>query len=265
MKKCPNNHDNPNNAKYCRICGYNFDNSFCGQFTNYWNTIVNFIIRVFNTIVNESRVYFTSIRYSTGFTPDMFPNISLAPCSVAKVDFKCKKGGVFMIILVIMFILFTSLSEQIGSLLLSTGMPIDYSYVVAPGVAFILFLIFLFKFFPFMQRVWKWFKYKMNADYIEQWAFMSYLYRIARKGKLGLFDKSKNDVTLRSQYDNLTKFDAEHILVEKKGKKGLFSTKKMRIIVPIRFERIEPFNNSIVKCHKGVEQFYYDVNGNKMK
>ena len=105
----------------------------------------------------------------------------------------------------------------------------------------------------------------MNADYIEYSAFMNNLYRIAKKGKLGLFDKSMNKVTMGSNYDNITKFDGEHILIEKNGKKGLFSMKKMGIIVPIRFDRIDGFKNSIVKCHKGTESYYYDVNGNKME
>ena len=94
-------------------------------------------------------------------------------------------------------------------------------------------ILFLFKLIPFILRLWKWIRYKINADYIEYSAFMQNLYRIAKKGKLGLFDKSKNTVTMGSNYDNITKFDGEHILIEKNGKKGLFSMKKLGIIVPI--------------------------------
>jgi len=91
MKRCPNNHDNPDNAKFCRICGYNFDNSFSCQLKNYWNTFISFATRIFNTMINESKAQFARMGRSSGFTPDMFPSINLSPCSVAKVDFQCKK------------------------------------------------------------------------------------------------------------------------------------------------------------------------------
>ena len=266
MKRCPNNHDNPDNAKFCRVCGYNFDNSFSSQLKNYWNTFVSFATRIFNTMINESKTRFASMGRSYGFTPDMFPSINLSPCSVAKVDFQCKKGIVFMVVLIALFLVVNSCQFEIERLLYhSWSGPSGMLYYVFPSILGILSILFLIKFIPFVRRLWKWFRYKMNADYIEYSAFMSNLYRIARKGKLGLFDKSKNTVTMESRYDNITKFDGGHILIEKNGKKGLFSMKKMGLIVPIRFDRIDAFKNSIVKCHKGAESYYYDVNGNKME
>ena len=266
MKRCPNNHDNPDNAKFCRVCGYNFDNSFSSQLKNYWNTFVSFATRIFNTMINESKTRFASMGRSSGFTLDMFPSINLSPCSVAKVDFQCKKGIVFMVVLIVLFIALKSYQYEFEELMYySWGWPSDMLYYVIPSVLGILIILFLIKFIPFLRRLWKLLRYKMNADYIEYSAFMNNLYRIARKGKLGLFDKSKNTVTVRSHYDNITKFDGEHILIEKNGKKGLFSMKKMGLIVPIRFDRIDAFKNSIVKCHKGTESYYYDVNGNKME
>lgn len=265
MKRCPKNHDNPDNAKFCRICGYNFDNSFSSQLKNYWNAFVSFATRIFNTMINESKARFASMGRSSGFTPDMFPSINLSPCSVAKVDFQCKKGVAFMAALIVLFVVLSSFEYQIRNLLKGMYVPSFVYYNVVPIILCILFVVFLFKFIPFIRRLWKWFRYKLNADYIEYSAFMSNLYRIARKGKLGLFDKSKNTVTMESRYDNITKFDGEHILIEKNGKKGLFSMKKMGLIVPIRFDRIDAFKNSIVKCHKGTESYYYDVNGNKME
>ena len=265
MKKCPKNHDNPDNAKFCRICGYNFDNSFSSQLKNYWNVFVSFATRIFNTMINEGKTRLTSMGHSSGFTPDMFPSINLSPCSVAKVDFQCKKGVVFMAVLIVLFVALSSFEYEIRNILEGMYAPSFVYYYTVPIILCILFVVFLFKFIPFLRRLWKWFRYKMNADYIEYSAFMNNLYRIAKKGKLGLFDKSMNKVTMGSNYDNITKFDGEHILIEKNGKKGLFSMKKMGIIVPIRFDRIDGFKNSIVKCHKGTESYYYDVNGNKME
>ena len=265
MKRCPKNHDNPDNAKFCRICGYNFDNSFSSQLKNYWNVFVSFATRIFNTMINEGKTRLTSMGHSSGFTPDMFPSINLSPCSVAKVDFQCKKGVVFMAVLIVLFVALSSFEYEIRNILEGMYAPSFVYYYTVPIILCILFVVFLFKFIPFLRRLWKWFRYKMNADYIEYSAFMNNLYRIAKKGKLGLFDKSMNKVTMGSNYDNITKFDGEHILIEKNGKKGLFSMKKMGIIVPIRFDRIDGFKNSIVKCHKGTESYYYDVNGNKME
>ena len=266
MKRCPNNHDNPDNAKFCRICGYNFDNSFSSQLKNFRNSFIAFATRIFSMMINECKARFASMGRSSGFTPDMFPSINLSPCSVAKVDFQCKKGVAFMVVLIVLFVALKSYQYEIEELMYySWGWPSDMLYYVIPSVLGILIILFLIKFIPFLRRLWKWFRYKINADYIEYSAFMNNLYRIAKKGKLGLFDKSKSTVTMGSHYDNITKFDGEHILIEKNGKKGLFSMKKMGIIVPIRFDRIDAFKNSIVKCHKGVESYYYDVNGNKME
>lgn len=264
MKRCPKNHDNPDNAKFCRICGYNFDNSFNSRLKNYWNTLISLVTRVFNTMINESKTRLASMRSSSGFTPDMFPCINLNPRSVAKVDFQCKKGIAFMAVLIVLFVALGLFSEKLGSLLYSAGMPYEISYGISPCVALLLFIIFLFKFIPFLRRINRWLKYRMNADYIEYSAFMGNFYRIAKKGKLGLFDKSINKVLMGSRYENITNFDSEHILIEKGGKKGLFSMKKMGLIVPIRFDRIEPFKNSIVKCHKGMSIVHYDINGNPM-
>lgn len=267
MKRCPNNHDNPDNAKFCRICGYNFDNSFSSQLKIYWNALVSFVTRIFNMMINEGKTRFASMGRSSGFTPDMFPSINLSPCSVAKVDFKIKKKSVIFMLLFFFLFLILAINETkiVNVLYYEMGFQsyLPWESVIATSI--VCFVIFLCLFIPFLCRLWKWLKYKMNADYIEYTAFMNNLYRIAKKGKLGLFDKSKNSVTMGSHYDNISKFDGEHILIEKNGKKGLFSMKKMGVIVPIRFDRIDAFKNSIVNCHKGTESYYYDINGNKME
>ena len=265
MKRCPKNHDNPDYAKFCRICGYNFDSRFGNQLKNYWNTIVSFVTRMFNTMINEIEIQRASLEHSSGFTPDKFPSINLSPCSVAKVDFQCKKGVVFMVVMIILFALFCTFKYEIMSLLYHVGIPYDICDMAVVSVNLVLIFAFLIKFIPFLRRVWRWIRYRKNADYIEYSAFMQSLFRIAKKEKLGLFDKRKHTVKMGSHYDNISKFDSEHILIEKGGKKGLFSMKQMGLIVPIRFDRIDVFKNSIVKCHKGETAYYYDVNGNRMK
>lgn len=269
MKTCPNNHDNPDNAKFCRICGYEFDNSFRSQLKNYLNSLVSYATRIFNMMMNESRARFASMGRSSGFTPDMFPSINLCPCSVVKVDFQCKKGYGAMVVLIVLFCAVSYFEYQIRNILYSIffGMSVPFWVYdnIVPIVQLVLSIIFLTKFIPFLRNAYRWIRYKMNADYIEYSVFMQNQYRIAKKGKLGLFDKRYNTVTMGSHYDNITKFDAEHILIERGGKCGLFSVKKMALIVPIRFDHIDAFKNAIVKCYNGGESYYYDVNGNKME
>lgn len=265
MKKCPNNHDNPNKAKFCRICGYNFDNSLKGQFQNNYKRFYTSIYGLFGKLFNVAKEYRNNLNYSSTFTPDVFPNIKFSPCSVVKINFNRGKGLIFMMVLVVLFVGLRVFEHDIWSLLDAFNWPSGVSYYVYFGVLWLLFFIFLFKFVPCLKRLWKWIAYKTNADYIESSAFIHGLYRIAKKGKLGLFDINKKSVIMGCHYDNVSIFDSAHILIDKNGKKGLFSINKMGMIVPIRFDRIEQFKNSIAQCHKGNESLYYDVNGNKMK
>lgn len=261
MKTCPNNHDNPNNAKFCRICGYSFNHSLRSQVMNNWNTVKSKI----SSTTGWLKKLFDS--RSSQFTPSLFPQINLSPSSVAGVDFKCKKGVVAMFVaLFLLFILWYFKRHRIVHLLFyRCGLP-DYLHTYVFSIVYSLIgILFLVKFFPFLKRVIQRLTYKLNADYIESLAFMQNTYRIAMNGKLGLFDRTKKRVLLKSQYDNITIFDSSHILIEKNGKKGLFSINKSKVIVPVLFDQIEPFRNSIVLCQRGANTTHYDINGNKMR
>lgn len=262
MKRCPNNHDNPDNAKFCRICGYNFDKSFNSQLRYYWNSFSLCMSGFKTKIINQIKGLFEN---PSVFTPDMFPNIRLSPSSVEKVTFNCQKGVPFIIASILLFLLLTYFKHEVYSLLDSLSVPYTISFYIVTSAIWLVCILFIIFFIPFLRRVWKFIAYKTCADYIESYAFVKSLYRIAKNGKLGLFDKNTNSVILGSRYTYIDKFDQDHILVEINEKKGLFSMKKRGMIVPIRFDRIDPFKNSIAKCTKGSDLFYYDVNGNKMK
>lgn len=267
MKKCPNNHDNPDNAKFCRICGCQFD--------------VNVVSRV-NKAVGK--------RGDDSFTLDVFSNIDLLPRSIVNVNFGIASSVVISITALLFFAL------------------LFIAYFASSEMGVLLLLIIVGLFLPIffsltLDRLRKRKIFNDNADYIETSPFMLNIYRIAKEGKLGLFDKSEKLVLLLSQYDDIatfywkyvilveaneckglfslkgnsfiiplnleydsiTKFDDELILVQKKGMKGLFSLNRMKVIIPLDFDHIEPFKNSILKCYKGAKAFYYDINGNKLK
>lgn len=259
MKKCPNNHDNPDNAKFCRICGYSFDNSFWGVVKNNWITFKSKAA----SFINGLKLISTR---SSCFTPSLFPCISLTPSSVVNIDFQCKKGLVTILVALFLFIALWYYRQRLEFILFYK---FSLPYILLPYLIPIFFMligiVFFVKFFPLLRSIIRWARYRLNVDYIESVVFMQNTYRVAKNGKLGLFDMHKKKVLLTCQYHNIIGFDSNHVLIEKNGKKGLYSMNKAKIIVPVLFDRIENFRNSIVKCQKGSMFSYYDVNGNKMK
>lgn len=253
MKKCPNNHDNPDNAKFCRLCGYRFYKSFSGSFKN-----------CCKSFCKKGLLLFNKDNFS-GFTPDSFPHIKLKPRSVEKIDFNFRNGLVFIGLMILLLFAFEYFNENINIFLSNLLMSSTIPYYIFLSIKGVVGVTVLFLILRLLRRLWKWLIFNMNADYIETTPFNQKIYRIARRGKLGLFDRTKNSVILKSRYDNLTMFDSEHIVLERNRKYGLFSVKKNAIIVPIRFNKINGFKNAIVKCYKGAEIYYYDVNGNRMK
>lgn len=125
-----------------------------------------------------------------------------------------------MVVLIALFLALNSSQFEIERLMYySWSGSSDMLYYVIPSFLGILSILFLINFIPFVRRLWKWFRFRMNADYIEYSMFMNHLYRIAKKGKLGLFDKSNNTVMMGSHYDRITKFDGEHIPLKRMGRR----------------------------------------------
>lgn len=262
MKKCPNNHENPDNAKFCRICGCQ---------------------------IHDTRKMPKNVDNQL-FTPDIFPDIKLLPCSVVNIDFEVSTylfGVVFSTVLSLLFLFAYLNTYEMGPLILL--------------LTFIFALIYCI--ILLLRKRNKRDVFNMNADYIEESPFIPNIYRIAKEGKLGLFNRGDNSVLLPSlytnitrfnethlllveqdkykglyslrsnvfiipfkkKYDSITKFDDDHILVRKNGMNGLFSLNKWKLIVPVEFNHIDSIKNSMVKCYKGTELSCYDVYGNRMK
>ena len=81
---------------------------------------------------------------------------------------------------------------------------------------------------------------------------------------MGLFDKSKNKVLLSSVYSNIEKFDKQHLLINKGNKKGLYSLTYHKIVVPVMYDSISQFVNSVTLATTQEIVCHYDVKGNKL-
>ena len=82
---------------------------------------------------------------------------------------------------------------------------------------------------------------------------------------MGLFDKNKKNVLLSSNYSNIEKFDNQHLLLSKGNKKGLYSLTYRRIIIPVMYDSISQFTNSVTSATTQGTEYHYDVKGNELQ
>lgn len=252
--QCPNpkcRADNPAGAKFCRKCGTAFTP------TNRYKQMVKLFFNKIFTISNRSNAGM--------FTLDTFRNISFQPVSVVKIRFVNR----FVVFLCVLFVAlwFATITGLIGDVLSQ----IDYwfykevfvyhQYIVELGCLAIAGLCALFILKWWIKKL----RYKLNADYIEGSFVNSDIVRIARKSRMGLFDKSKNKVLLPSSYSNIEKFDNQHLLISKGNKKGLYSLTYCRIIIPVMYDSISSFANSVTSATVQGTEHHYDVKGNELR
>lgn len=245
MIQCPNakcNAENPANAKFCRKCGTAFAPL---------NRYKRLIITVFAFNKNKTL---------EAFTLDVFRNISFQPVSIVQIRF-INRFVVFLCILFSSIIVFITSSIG-GSIIYDFDRDImDYIDDVAIGCSIIVAvcIIFIFK--------WQYrkFQYKLNADYIEDRFCGEEIVRIAKKSRMGLFNKSKNKVLLSSKYSNIEYFDNEHLLLIKSKQRGLYSLTYKKIIIPVQYDSIAKFINSVTTVTSQDIEYHYDVKGNKLR
>lgn len=252
--QCPNPEcraDNPANAKFCRKCGTAFTPA-----NRYKQMVKSFFNKIF-TISNSSNAGM--------FTLDTFCNISFQPVSVVKIRFVNR----FVVFLCVLFIAlwFATITGLTGNVLYEINslfyeeVFVYHQYIVELGCLAIAGLCTLF----ILKWLIKKLRYKLNADYIEGSFINSEIVRIARKSRMGLFDKSKNKVLLPSSYSNIEKFDNQHLLVSKGNKKGLYSLTYRKIIVPVMYDSISQFVNSVTSATTQGTEHHYDVKGNELR
>ena len=252
--QCPNPEcraDNPANAKFCRKCGTAFTpaNRYKQMVKSYFNKIF--------TMSGSSNAGM--------FTLDTFRNISFQPVSVVKIRFVNR----FVVFLCVLFVAlwFATITGLTGNVLYEIDswfyeeVFVYHQYVVEVGCLAIAGHCALFILKWWIKKL----RYKLNADYIEGNFINSEIVRIARKSRMGLFDKSKNKVLLSSLYSNIEKFDNQHLLISKGNKKGLYSLTYRKIIVPVMYDSISQFVNSVTSATIQGTEHHYDVKGNELR
>jgi len=135
----------------------------------------------------------------------------------------------------------------------------DTLYDIMPLSCIIFGIITLALLFSFIKKL----IFLANSSYIEK-SFTETLVRIAKRCKLGLFDTKNKKVRLYSRYDSIEKFDDNHLVITRNGKKGIFSILRKEIIVPVSFDTISPFSNSICSATVGTKIYHFDIKGNKL-
>ena len=252
--QCPNPEcraDNPAGAKFCRKCGTAFTPA-----NRYKQMVKSFFNKIF-TISNSSNAGM--------FTLDTFSNISFQPVSVVKIRFVNR----FVVFLCVLFVAlwFATITGLTGNVLYEINywfykdVFVYLQYIVELGCLAIAGLCALF----ILKWLIKKLRYKLNADYIEGNFINSEIVRIARKSRMGLFDKRKKKVLLSSNYSNIEKFDNQHLLISKGNKKGLYSLTYRKIIVPVMYDSISHFTNSVTSAIVQGTEHHYDVKGNKLQ
>lgn len=242
---------NPANAKFCRKCGTAFTPA-----NKYKQMIKSFVSKIF--IQNQN------IDAGT-FTLDTFKNISFQPVSVVKISFVNR----FVVFLCVLFVALwiATITGLTGEILYTIDhwfyedVFIYQQYIVEFGCLAVAGLCALFIFKWWIKKL----RYKLNADYIEESFVDNEIVRIARKSRMGLFDKSKNKVLLSSTYSNIEKFNNQHLLISKGNKKGLYSLTYRRIIIPVLYDSIAQFANSVTSATTQGTEDHYDVKGNKLR
>lgn len=254
MIYCPNNEcnsENPDNAKYCRKCVTTFTTT-----DRFKQMISSTIEKIFTKHPSEN---------AETFTLYTFRNVSFQPVSVVKIRFVNR----FVVFLCGLFVALygATIIGLTGEVLYD----IDHSfyedvfiynqYIVELGCLAIAGLCALFIFKWWIKKL----RYKLNADYIEESFVNNEIVRIARKSRIGLFDKSKNKVLLSTTYSNIEKFNNQHLLISKGNKNGLYSLTYRRIIIPVLYDSIAQFTNSVTSATIKETEDHYDVKGNKLR
>lgn len=232
MKQCTNvscGYENPDEARFCKKCG---------------------------TPISDSVI--------DGFTLDTFKGIQFMPVSVVKVSFVNN----FLIVLWVLFLTLAILaSTTTGKYILhEIADEMDIYWHSFPRFVLLLsILLTAVLSLSLLKSIYRKLMYACAAEYIEQRFIENDIVRIAKKSKMGLFDKQRRKVLLQPKYTNIEKFDADHLIISVDKTQGLYSLPLRKIIVPVQCEHILPFVNCVTTAMIHGQECHYDVKGNKLR
>lgn len=245
---------NPDSAKFCRICGAKLQLHIGAKILFYFNSLFYRIIASHSPSIDNTAS-------TKEFTLDKFKSISLQPISIVNITFINKFLIFVVLLLASISIAFYNSSDLRYLIKDECGSDVYRAAdLLMPFVNILICILCSVLLWSFWKKFWFW----LNADYIEN-RFIGDLSRIAKNCKLGIFNVKNKRVVLASRYDNIEKFDTDHLLIQRKGKKGIFSIKKARIIIPVSYDSISSFSNSIATAKSGSIIVHYDILGNKLK
>lgn len=193
-----------------------------------------------------------------GYTPDLYPNIHFVPVSVKKIKF-LKGFEVFSLIVFPICIIaellllegvdFVDIWEEV--FLLEVFIPLSIAT-----------LLFAIGTICGLKHLVNCILFKRNADYIEETT--SELVRIAKHGKLGLFNQTRRRLLLKPGYERVDKFDSKHVLIGYKRFAGLYSVPRKQVIIPVQCDTIYPEKDGIIEVTITGRIHHFDVYGNKL-
>lgn len=223
--KCQNNHDNPDNAKYCRICGVELKEQH-----------------------SDTHV---------SFTPTLFPDIKFIPKSVFKYSFHIIPTVVCFVILLIL----TTFIHGICNYIYNYLIPVEWICILLTCLVVLLFII---NTYTLLKNIFNKIAFLCNCEYIEKNDYLMNIRRIAKKGRLGVFDLRRGSTLLISKYDDISIINDDFLLLKKDNKYGLYNLSRHKIIVPVRFDKFYKIEDSIVTMGSDSVIIHYDTNGNRL-
>lgn len=246
--------ENPNSANFCRICGKRLDSKT-------WDVVLDYVLNKIDSSKHTIKNLFMVDTKVREFTLDKFKTISLQPISLVNIKF-VNKILVFVVLLLVSISLAFYNSSDLCYLIKDECGSDVYRVVdlLMPFVNILICILCIVLLWSFWKKLLFW----LNADYIEN-RFVGDLVRIAKKCKIGLFNKKNKRVLLATRYDGIEIFDDYHLLIQRNGKKGIYSITQGSIIVPVVFDNISKFSNSVATATWGTKVVHYDIKGNKLK
>lgn len=246
--------ENPNSANFCRICGKKLD-------SRTWDLLLDYVLNKIDSSKRTIKNLFMVDADVREFTLDKFKTISLQPISIVNIKFVNKILLFVVLLLASISLAFYNSSDLRYLIKDECGSDVYRAAdLLMPFVNILICILCIVLLWSFWKKLLYW----LNADYIEN-RFVGDLSRIAKNCKLGIFNDKNKRVVLASRYDNIEKFDTDHLLIQRKGKKGIFSIKKSKIIIPVSYDNISAFSNSVATAVSGSKTVHYDIKGNKLR